>query len=50
VGCDEMMARAGAPRDDEWGAGWEVSESGRFGRLARRLWDGLLDHEELVDQ
>jgi exodeoxyribonuclease V gamma subunit len=49
-GFDEMVARAGTPRDDESGAGWEPSESRRFGRLARRLWDGLLDREELVDQ
>jgi exodeoxyribonuclease V gamma subunit len=35
------------PRDDEQGAGWEASEKSRFGRLARRLWDDLLDHESL---
>jgi exodeoxyribonuclease V gamma subunit len=50
VGFDPMVTLAGDPREDEAGAGWELSESTRFGRLARRLWDGLLDHEELVDQ
>jgi exodeoxyribonuclease V gamma subunit len=50
VGFDPMVALAGAPREDETGIGWESSESTRFGRLARRLWDGLLEHEELLDQ
>ena len=44
---DAMVGRSGAPRDDEAGDGWEVSESSRFGRCARRLWDGLLEHEEV---
>jgi exodeoxyribonuclease V gamma subunit len=50
VGFERLLALAGAPRDDEGGDGWQSSEPTRFGRLARRLWDGLLDHEELVDQ
>jgi exodeoxyribonuclease V gamma subunit len=33
------------PRFDESGPGWAESEQSRFGRLARRLWDDLLDHE-----
>jgi exodeoxyribonuclease V gamma subunit len=39
-----------APRADESGDGWEASETTRFGRLARRLWDGLLACERLDDQ
>jgi len=45
-----MLAQAGSPRHDESGAGWDGTEATRFGRYARRLWDGLLDHEELTDQ
>jgi exodeoxyribonuclease V gamma subunit len=37
-----------APRPDE--RGWSASETHRFGLYARRLWDGLLAHEELVDR
>ena len=50
VGFDRMLAQAGSPRHDESGAGWDGTEATRFGRYARRLWDGLLDHEELTDQ
>jgi exodeoxyribonuclease V gamma subunit len=35
------------PRADEQGAGWDMSEASRFGRLARRLWGGPLRHEEV---
>ncbi len=38
------------PGDDEHGEGWPTDEPTRFGRYARRLWDGLLEFEELVDR
>ncbi|ADB51790.1 exodeoxyribonuclease V subunit gamma [Conexibacter woesei] len=41
---------AEAPRDDEQGEDWDMSEPSRFGRYARRLWSGLLAHEELIDR
>ena len=31
------------PRPDEEGPGWADGEPSRFGRLARRLWDPILD-------
>ena len=34
------------PRSDESGPGWATDETTRFGRLAHRLWDGLLAVEE----
>jgi exodeoxyribonuclease V gamma subunit len=39
-----------APRADEWGDGWDQAQPTRFGRYARRLWDGLLSREELSDR
>jgi exodeoxyribonuclease V gamma subunit len=45
----ERVVTAGAPRDDESGDGWQSNEATRFGRLARRLWDDVLDHEELAE-
>jgi exodeoxyribonuclease V gamma subunit len=36
-----------APAGDENGAGWATQEASRLGRLARRLWDGLLTHEQV---
>jgi exodeoxyribonuclease V gamma subunit len=36
-----------APADGESGDGWAEDESSRLGRLARRLWDGLLDREQV---
>jgi len=35
------------PLPDEAGDGWDLLESSRFGRLARRLWDPLLDAERI---
>jgi len=39
--------RAAAPREDERGHPWDPTEPSRFGRLALRLWDPLLDVEGL---
>jgi exodeoxyribonuclease V gamma subunit len=36
-----------APGPDETGDGWAADERSRLGRLARRLWDGLLDREQV---
>ncbi|MGH2866558.1 MAG: exodeoxyribonuclease V subunit gamma [Solirubrobacteraceae bacterium] len=37
-----------APAGDEAGPGWATDEPARLGRLARRLWDGLLTHEDVT--
>jgi exodeoxyribonuclease V gamma subunit len=36
-----------APLASEQGPGWQVDETTRIGRLARRLWDPLLRHETM---
>jgi exodeoxyribonuclease V gamma subunit len=41
---DELLAEP--PRDDE--GGWDIADERRLGRLALRLWSGLLASEELV--
>ena len=38
------------PRKDEQGEGWALDEPSRVGRYARRLWDGIRAHEELIDR
>ncbi len=38
------------PAADEQGEGWPGGETSRFAVLARRLWDGLLDVEEIVQR
>jgi exodeoxyribonuclease V gamma subunit len=40
----ELLAEPPAP--SEHGAGWDPSETSRFGRLACRMWDGALEFEE----
>jgi exodeoxyribonuclease V gamma subunit len=37
-------------RTDESGPWWDASETRRFGRWSRRLWDGLLAVEQVVDR
>ncbi len=41
---------AAPPCDDEQGDAWAADERTRFGRYARRLWDGLLEREEVGDR
>ena len=41
-----MVECTGVPLIDE--IGWDPSEPTRFGLYARRVWDGLLAHEEIV--
>jgi exodeoxyribonuclease V gamma subunit len=43
---DELLAEP--PGGDERGPGWQMSETSRFGRLARRLWDGALSCEDVT--
>jgi exodeoxyribonuclease V gamma subunit len=37
------------PRLDEEGEGWDLAQTTRLGRLARRMWDGLLEREEVTN-
>jgi exodeoxyribonuclease V gamma subunit len=41
---------AAPARADESGPWWDASETRRFGRWSRRLWDGLLAVEQVVDR
>ncbi len=47
---EAMLQRAGQPRADETGDDWLSSETSRFALYARRLWDGLLEYEEIAHQ
>jgi len=42
---DELLAEP--PRSDEEGPEWDLTQTSRLGRLAMRLWSGLLANEEL---
>jgi len=48
IGFDELLEPR--PGQDEHGPWWDEDEPRRFGRWARRLWDGLLQHEQLEDR
>jgi len=48
VAFAELLAQP--PRDDEAGPGWDERETTRFGRYARRLWEGLLAYEQVSDR
>ncbi len=48
--CRIEALLAQAPRGDEHGDGWEMSETTRFGRLSRRLWDPLLALEQVTER
>ena len=45
---DELLDEP--PRADEQGDGWDADEPTRFGRYARRLWDGLLAARSVIDR
>jgi len=45
-GFDELLRER--PRADEAGDGWDHDETHRLGRLARRMWEGLLACEEVT--
>jgi exodeoxyribonuclease V gamma subunit len=45
---DELLAAT--PRPDEHGDSWEAGDPTRFGRYARRLWQGPLGAETVVDR
>jgi exodeoxyribonuclease V gamma subunit len=47
-GFDELMREP--PRPDEHGPWWDPDERSRFGRWARRMWDGLLQVEEVQER
>jgi exodeoxyribonuclease V gamma subunit len=43
---DELLEQH--PRPDEQGEGWDMTQTTRLGRYARRMWEGLLACEELT--
>ena len=45
---DELTAEP--PHTDEQGDGWDDTETTRFGRYARRLWDAVLAHEAVFER
>jgi exodeoxyribonuclease V gamma subunit len=45
VGFERLLEFAPGPQES--GPGWAADEPCRLGRLARRLWDGLLDREQV---
>ncbi len=47
---EAMMECSGAPLPDEAGDAGSPPKSTRFALYAGRLWDGLLEHEEIVDR
>ncbi len=47
---EAMVECGGAPRRDEAGAAGLPAGATRFELYARRLWDGLLEHEEIVER
>ena len=47
VSTETLLALSGTPRPDE--AGWAPAEATRFGLYARRMWDGLLALEQVVE-
>jgi exodeoxyribonuclease V gamma subunit len=48
LGFDELTAEP--PRPDEQGEGWDDTETTRFGRYARRLWDAVLQNEAVFER
>ena len=48
IALAETARRGTAPGERR--EGWDEAETTRFGRYARRLWDGLLGREELSDR
>ncbi len=48
VAFDDVLGSCGAPAGDE--GNWGRPEATRFGAYARRLWGGLLAHEEVTDR
>ena len=48
IAFDALIGAPGA--EDEAGEGSYEAEATRFGRCARRLWSGLLEHEQVIDR